>query len=421
MIDTRMGPHPDYHSKLRALIEAGIVMGTTAKSVKMGKQDLIASTAVTDKPKPADLRNELLAQKSELIGELAGAIANQFNNIMMAVTGYAELELKKAGPGEKRSLEQIVSNAARATSLIQKLLAFSRKQAPSPQRLELNTVAASISDLLRQLVGEQVEVVFDFDPNVQSINADAGELEQLILGLALNSRNAMTAGGELTVSTQLVKLDKEFVGASDGARPGDYAMLSVCDTPVRSAEGKTNGTQDLRISIALATARKMVEDAHGLMRISSERNGASFKVYFPALEKSVPAHHEESSPRNIETARTILVVEDDDAVRIPAAEFLMMEGFKVLQARTGAEALHVVSQIRSPLDLLITDIMMPEMSGHQVAAKLNELHPGLKVLYMSGDASEAASSQTAGMPRAILQKPFRLNKLKNKIHEVLGQ
>jgi two-component system, cell cycle sensor histidine kinase and response regulator CckA len=388
----------------------------------MGKQDLIATTAA-DKLKPADLRNELLAQKTELIGELAGSIANQFNNIMMAVTGYAELELKKAGPGEKRSLEQIISNAARATSLIQKLLSFSRKQAPSPQPLELNTVVTSISDLLRQLVGEQVEVVFDFDPNVQSIIADSGELEQLILGLALNSRNAMTGGGELTISTQLVKIDKEFLGANDGARPGDYAMLSVCDAPTGGSVDKTSkaGHQDLRISLALATARKVVEDARGLMRISSERNGTSFKIYFPALEKPVTARHEETSPGNIEISKTILVVEDDDAVRIPAAEFLMMEGFKVLQARTGAEALHVVSQIRSPLDLLITDIMMPEMSGHQVAAKLLDLHPGLKVLYMSGDASEAASSQTAAVPRSILQKPFRLNKLKNKIHEVLGQ
>jgi CheY-like chemotaxis protein len=387
----------------------------------MGKQDLIATTAA-DKFKSADLRNELLAQKSELIGELAGSIANQFNNIMMAVTGYAELELKKAGPGEKRSLEQIISNAARATSLIQKLLAFSRKQAPSPQPLELNTVVTGISDLLRQLVGEQVEVVFDFDPNVQSINADSGELEQLILGLALNSRNAMTGGGELTISTQLVKLDKEFVGANDAAQPGDYAMLSVSDTLAGGSVDKTKaGNQDLRISLALATARKVVDEAHGLMRISSERNGSSFKVYFPALEKPVTTRHAETQPGNIEVSKTILVVEDDDAVRIPAAEFLMMEGFKVLQARTGSEALHVVSQIRSPLDLLITDIMMPEMSGHQVAAKLIELHPGLKVLYMSGDASEAASTQPSAAPRAILQKPFRLNKLKNKIHEVLGQ
>ncbi len=348
---------------------------------------------------------------------------------MMAITGYVELELKKASPKEKRSLEQVLSNAARATFLVQKLLAFSRKQAPLPQSLELNTVITNISDLVCQLAGEQIEVEFKLDPQVQRIKADGGELEQLVLNLILNARNAMTLGGKLTVCTELVKLDEEFVGKSKSAMPGKYAMLSVSDNASdcvkdkTERKGKSAGNQDLRINVALATARRIVEDAHGLIRISSERNnGTSFKVYFPALGKETAEVQANKFPKNVAVARTILVVEDDDAVRIPATEFLMMEGFKVLQARTGYEAIHVTLQNRSPLDLLITDIVMPEMSGHEVAAKLLEMHPDLKILYMSGDAAEASLSHTGGASqRAILQKPFRLNKLKDKIHEVLGQ
>jgi two-component system cell cycle sensor histidine kinase/response regulator CckA len=392
----------------------------------MEKDNLTTPDKSVGTLKSADIRTAQLVQKTELVSELAGAIANQFNNIMMAITGYAEVELKKAALNERRSLEQVLSNAARATLLVQKLLAFSRKQIPSPQPVELNAAITNISELLRQLVGEQVEVVVRLDPHVRRINADCGELEQLVLSLALNARNAMTEGGKLTVSTELVNLDEGFVGTNGGAVSGKYAMLAICDTPAGRVPGKTTkdeGKQDLRISDALPAIRRIVEDAHGLIRISRERNvGTSFEIYFPAQGKDAAEGKKNTLPKNVEVAKTILVVEDDDAVRVPAAEFLMMEGFKVLQARTGAEALHVATQNRSQLDLLITDIVMPEMSGHEVAATLVEMHPELKVLYMSGDAAGAGFSEIARVqPSAILQKPFRLNKLKDKIHEVLGQ
>jgi two-component system cell cycle sensor histidine kinase/response regulator CckA len=384
----------------------------------------VLTTKSLSSPASPDLRTALLAQKTALIGELAEATANQFNNIMMAITSYADLELKKAPPKGRRSLEQVLSNAARATFLIQKLLAFSRKQVPSPQPLDLNNVITEIGDLIRQMVGERVEVVLNLDPHLQRIKTDHVELELLVLSLALSARTAMTAGGKLTLSTETVDLNKGFIGANDNVSPGKYTMLSVWDT----ASGHTaeqivsSANQDLRINLALATVNGIVEDAHGLVRISSDpARGTSFKVYFPALGKESPESLDLTSPKSAPTAKTILVVEDDDAVRVPAAEFLMMEGFKVLQARTGAEAIRVAQQNRSPLDLLVTDIFMPGMSGRDVAEQLLELCPNLKVLYMSGDAHEVAGARGAkGAQNPILQKPFRLNKLKDKIHEVLG-
>jgi two-component system cell cycle sensor histidine kinase/response regulator CckA len=383
----------------------------------------VLTTKSASGPQPSDLRTALLAQKTELIGELAEAAANQFNNIMMAITSYAELELKKAPPKGRRSLEQVLNNAARATFLIQKLLAISRKQVSSPQPLELNSVVTEVSDLIRQIVGESVEVVLCLDPHVQGIKSDRVELEQLILSLALGAREAMSAGGRLTVSTESADLNDGFIGTNDNAFPGRYTMLSFCEIAHGRDPEETPGTnQDMRINLVLATVHKIVDEAHGLVRISSDpAKGASFKIYFPALSKEIADSSDLISSKDAPTAKTILVVEDDDAVRLPAAEFLMMEGFKVLQARTGAEAIRVAQQNRSPLDLLVTDIVMPGMGGQDVAEQLFEMCPSLKVLYMSGDAHQVACASGAeGSRDYILQKPFRLNKLKDKIREVLG-
>jgi two-component system cell cycle sensor histidine kinase/response regulator CckA len=338
---------------------------------------------------------------------------------MMAITSYAELELKKAPPKGRRSLEQVLSNAARATSMVQKLLAISRKQVSSLQPLELNSVITEISDLIGQIVGEHIEVVLSLDPHIQGIKSDRFELEQLILSFALSARDAMTAGGKLTVSTESADLNDGFIGKNDNAFPGKYTVLCVCDAQGRSAQKTSSTNQDLRISLALATVHRIVEEAHGLVRISSDpAKGTSFKIYFPALSKESADSPGLSSPKDEPTAKTILVVEDDDSVRVPAAEFLMMEGFKVLQARTGTEAIRVAQQNRSPLDLLVTDMVMPGMGGRDVAEQLFEMCPGLKVLYMSGDAHQASGAE--GAQNFVLQKPFRLNKLKDKIREVLG-
>ncbi len=373
-----------------------------------------------------DVKTLLLAQKTELIGELTRAMANQFNNTMMAVTSYAELEMKRLPPAERRSLEQVLKNAARATALVQKLLGISRNQAGSPQALNLNSVLTEIRTLIEQLTGERISVVYSLDSAISAVYADPTEIEQLVLSLAVNSRNAMTKGGTLTVTTKPVRLTADSVGESE--RPGDYVMLSVDDTDAGGATTASDqvaagADQDSRVSLSLAAVRAVVNRADGITRFSTEPGtGSSFKIYFPAARQDATAEKERATPRKVAVARTILIVEDDDAVRVPTSELLKMEGFKVLQARTGEEAIHIVQQKHPALDVLITDIVMPKMNGHEVAVRLLELHPGLKVLYMSGDAQEGTSGHDDGQFRgATLRKPFRLEVLKDKIHELLGE
>jgi len=372
-----------------------------------------------------DLRTLLLAQKTELISELTRATANQFNNIMMAITSYAELELRKATASQRPSLEQVLCNAGKATSLVQKLLAISSKQSASLQPVNLNSALRGINNLLEQLVGESVSVVYGLDASSPMVHADPIEIEQVVLSLAINARNAMPRGGTVTVSTKVTELDNESVGFSETARPGEYVTLSIDDTgPGGAAEELLSGPdQDARINLSLAAVRGIVKNAGGFVRFNTEPGkGSSFNLCFPALKGNDREDPKRSSPRTVAVARTILVVEDDDDVRIPASEFLKMEGFKVLQARAGEEAIHVVQQNRSRLDVLITDIVMPKMTGHQVAEKLLDLHPELKVLYMSGDTDEASRSGRAYLPEnAILRKPFRLETLKDRIHELLGE
>ena len=388
------------------------------------------SDLLTGKPKSghreshADLRTLLLAQKTELISEITRATANQFNNIMMAITSYAELEMKKASSSQRGSLEQVLNNAGRATALVQKLLAISRKQAASPQPLDLNNVITGISNLLEQLGGERVSVVYKLDPSIPMVNADPVEIEHLVLSLAIDARNAMAKGGRLTVSTRLVDLKAESVGMGEIERPGKYGMLSVDDTGLGGSLEELVGIQDqdARINLSLAAVRSIVKNARGYVRFNTDpEKGNSFNIYFPSLKPVGREDPKRSSRRNVSVARTILVVEDDDAVRIPTSEFLKMEGFKVLQARTGEEAIHVVQQNRARLDVLITDIVMPKMTGRQVAAKLLDLHSDLKILYMSGDANEAQPARAAdSAENMVLRKPFRLDTLKDKIHELLG-
>jgi two-component system cell cycle sensor histidine kinase/response regulator CckA len=389
---------------------------------------------LTDKPVETkyelrtDLRSLLLAQKTELIAELTRAMANQFNNTMMAITSYAELEMKKAPPTQRRSLEQVLSNAARATNLVQKLLTLSRRQTMSPQPLDLNNSLNGIRDFIEQLIGENASVVYSLDPAVENINADPTEVEQVVLSLAINARNAMSKGGTLTLTTKLIELTKESPDVGELERLGKYVMLAIDDTGSGEAsdglalESSSAPNQDSRVNLSFAAVRGIVQNSQGMVRFSSEPGkGSSFRIYFPAISLRAAGGRGRTAPRSVPVARTILVVEDDDSVLVPATEFLMMEGFKVLQAGTGAEAIHVVQQNRSLPDVLITDIIMPRMSGREVAEKLRELHPGLKVLFMSGDDSAANLPLNGTVQNTILRKPFRLDTLKDKIHELLGE
>ncbi len=385
--------------------------------------------AVQVAPSPAKHKDRgtlLQSQRTELVGQLAGAMANQFNNIMMAVTSYAELELKNATPQQKRSLEQILVNSARATSLIQKLLAFTSKHSPSPANLSLNTAVDDICRLLQPLMGDGINVSTKLDPAVGNILADSIEIEQLVLSLGMNAREALAQGGNLQISTELLYLEPN--AGDEIEKAGQYAMLCMHYTPVSNKtapETPSLGSQDIRITQAIAAVRNIVREGRGHLRVSNRPgHGTTFRVYFPSLSAESVAQKKEVVQANAApSTKTVLIVEDDDAVRNPAAEFLKMEGFKVLQARTGPEALRIVQESRSQLDLLVTDIVMAGMHGNKVAEELHKTHPGLKVLFMSGDVNEAAKAtkNSATHAQNMLQKPFRLNKLNDKIRELLGE
>lgn len=386
----------------------------------------VATELSSSSPDPRTDLTLLRAQKSELIAELTGVMANQFNNTMMAITGYAELEMKKLPVRERRSLEQIVSSAGRATALVQKLLAISRKHTSQPHPIDLNHVLTELAPLLEQFVGERVLVALNLNAHLARVEADPVELDEALLGLALAARSAMTDGGKMSIST---KLDELNPGSTrEGEKPGPYVVLSIEESisdgrnDAVEQQAQEASTYKFRVSLSLATVRGIVRHSGGFVRIGFEpEKGASVTVYFPALQAATGKGEAEGLPRKLPLARTILLVDDDDAVRIPASEFLKMEGFKVLQARTGEEALHVVQQNRSCVDVLITDVVMPKMNGHEVARQLVELQPGLKVLYMSGDADGARLPHGTNYSQAALRKPFRLDALKDTIHELLGE
>jgi CheY-like chemotaxis protein len=409
-----------YAGNLTLIFGKSTVVGKAPTTMRMltSQNDLPRQT---DLQPQAELRTLLLTQKSELIAEIAQAMANQFNNLMMAVTSSAELELKKASAKDRHGLEQILTHATRATSLMQKLLSFSRKHASAPQCFDLNSAISEVSSLLKELVGEQTELILKLDADAE-ICADRIDVEQALFALVVIARNAMNGNGKLTISTSTKDLNQEFIGSSDDAAPGKYLALSLEHAGAKSGSSPHRDPAD-NVTLSLSAVRGVVRSCHGLVRYSSQPEiGSSFQMFFPASTIRTAEDESQALPRVPATSRTILVVEDDDAVRLPAAEFLMMEGFKVLQARTGVEALNVVQQSRSALDILITDMAMPKMNGREVAAALLGQNPNLKVLYISGDPGRQADAEAANSPtHAVLRKPFRLNVLRDRIHDLMGE
>jgi len=378
-----------------------------------------ASAVARSRYLPADIQAQLIAQRTHLISELAGAIDNQFNNIMMAVSSYAELELKKAPLAAKRSLEQVLKNAGQATYLIQKLLAFSRDRTQTPEVLQLNDVIRGLNDLLVELVGKHLEFVVHLEPDLPKIKADRIELEQLLLSMAIQIHNANPGRGKLVLSTACSSVDRVQRNAHEEMTANERVKLSLCVSEEEQAKQggqsiPTSEAQDYSSSLSMAAIERIVKEANGLLRTDIRSgNSIEFTIYFPAAKSEGPAPEAMPPEKSLTGSRTILVVEDDDAVRIPATEFLKMEGFKVLQAKSGAEAINIAQHKRAPVDLIITDIVMPVMGGREVARELAEMYPGLKVLYMSGDAHQASRDE-------VLQKPFRLDKLNEKIRSLLG-
>jgi signal transduction histidine kinase len=376
----------------------------------------------------------LQAQKMEAIGRLAGGVAHDFNNLLTIISGYSAplLEQMDGKAPLRGHVEQIATAADRAAMLTRQLLAFGRRQVLAPQILDLNTVVANMEKMLRRLIGEDIDLATLQDPQLGRVKADPGQIEQVILNLAVNARDAIPRGGKLTLETANVDLDNSYAREHVAVTPGPYVMLAVSDNgvgmdpptlarifePFFTTKEVGKGT-----GLGLATVYGIVKQSGGNVYVYSEpRRGATFKIYLPRVEETFagvePNRHAAAPTTGTET---VLLVEDEDTVRFLIRNILESKGYRVLEARRGTEALSLCERHTGPLHLLLTDLVMPEMDGRELAEQLGPRYPAMKVLYISGYTNGALVHH--GMlpgDTAYLQKPFTPDTLAQKVREVLG-
>ncbi|MCS6859198.1 MAG: PAS domain S-box protein [Abditibacteriales bacterium] len=372
-------------------------------------------------------------QKMEAIGRLAGGIAHDFNNLLTAIIGYAELLMVNLPPESplRAHAEGIFKAGGSAASLTRQLLAFSRQQVLQPEVLNLNDIVSHTTQFIERLIGEDIQVVTMLDPQLRLVEADPTQIEQVILNLAVNARDAMPQGGTLTLETKNVYLDEAYARLHFETQPGHYVLLAVSDSGVGMDEETqlhifepffTTKEMGKGTGLGLSTVYGIVKQSGGRIEVYSEEGrGTTFKIYLPCLEGAAEAAAESvASPPLLPGQETILIVEDADAVRDSAREALSQSGYTVLEARNGEEALRLSQQHAGPIHLLLTDVMMPLMSGRELAEQLTAQRPETKVLYMSGYTDNAIVNHGVLAPGiAYLQKPFSPAVLTQKVREVL--
>jgi signal transduction histidine kinase len=373
------------------------------------------------------------SQKMEAVGRLAGGVAHDFNNLLTVIRGYSELLLARLAPEDsiRKDMIEVKKAADRASGLTRQLLAFSRRQFIAPKIIDLNALIANMDGMLRRLLGEDiVELCTELNPHTGSIRADAGQIEQVIMNLAVNARDAMPKGGRLTIETRNVTVGKPTRQTPAGVKPGSYVLLAVRDTghgmdeetqshlfePFFTTKEKGKGT-----GLGLSTVYGIVKQTGGSIVVESQKDqGATFKIYFPLVDQGAPGAAGTPDAEPLHGRETILLVEDEPAVRGLVHETLRLHGYTVLEARHGIEALMTGAKHQGPIHLLLTDVVMPQMSGPEVAEKIQIVRPGIKVLYMSGYPDHPLFEQ-GGIARdaSFLPKPFTPNVLAKKVRDVL--
>ena len=375
------------------------------------------------------------AQKLEALGRLAGGIAHDFNNLLTAILGYGSLVRGRLGPDSPsmRDLEEILRAADRAARLTRQLLAFSRQQVLEPRVLDLNAVVTDLDRMLRRLIGEDIDLVTAPAEGLGRIKADPGQLEQVLLNLIVNSRDAMPGGGKLTIETADVDLDEGPARARADVAPGHYVMLAVSDTgcgmspevrarmfePFFTTREMGRGT-----GLGLSTVHGIVKQSDGHIEVYSEPGrGTTIKIYFPRAEEPLEVLERPSpAATRIEGTETILLVEDEEMIRRMLTQSLELLGYAVIEACDGSEAIAACEWRDRPVDLLITDVIMPLMNGPELVQRIAAIRPDLRVLFMSGYTDRALIHQ--GLRRsgtAFLQKPFTPEALARKIREILDE
>jgi two-component system cell cycle sensor histidine kinase/response regulator CckA len=376
------------------------------------------------------------AQKMESVGQLAGGIAHDFNNLLTVINSYSDMLLSEAAFEDafvRNGLEQIKEAGHRAASLTRQLLAFSRRQVLEPVVLNLNDTLTSITKLLRRLIGEDIILTVCAHPELGRVKVDPGQIEQIIMNLAVNARDAMPKGGQLTLETANVDLDNAYAGYHQSVVPGPYVMLAVSDTgcgmdadtqakifePFFTTKGPGQGT-----GLGLATVYGIVKQSGGSIWVYSEvAKGTVFKIYLPRVEEGIVPHAVASlPPDDLQGSETVLLVEDDEMVRALTQAILERYGYTVLAPKTVRDALHFAQNDPRVVHLLLTDTIMPVMNGPELAQQILLLRPKIKVICMSGYTDKAFPNGGSPEPgHSFIQKPFTPTTLARKIRDVLGQ
>jgi two-component system, cell cycle sensor histidine kinase and response regulator CckA len=373
------------------------------------------------------------AQKMEAIGQLTGGIAHDFNNMLTVILGYSELMLKSLPPDAplRDHVEQVKEAGVRASLLTRQLLAFSRKQVLQPRVLDLNAVLTNMDQMLQRLIGEDIALVAVPAAGLWRVYADPSQIDQIIVNLAVNARDAMPQGGKLTIETANAELEDAYAREHVSVKPGSYVMLAVSDTgcgmdaetqarmfePFFTTKEPGKGT-----GLGLSTVYGIVKQSNGNIWVYSELGrGTTFKIYLPSVEAEAKAvEPSREAARTVRGSETILLVEDENPVRALIRSTLQANGYTVLEAHDGKHAIQVCEQHKGPIHLLVTDVVMPGMGGRDLEERLKPSRPNMKVLFMSGYTDKAIVHHGELDPgTAFLQKPFTPDALARKVREVL--
>jgi two-component system cell cycle sensor histidine kinase/response regulator CckA len=373
------------------------------------------------------------AQKMEAVGRLAGGIAHDFNNALAVITGYSDLLQLHLLPGDplRPYAEEVGKAGRRAASLTRQLLGFSRKQVIHPVVLDLNTVIGEMEQMIRRLIGDDIQVAFKREPRLGKVKLDPGQLEQILLNLAVNARDAMPTGGKLWLETANVKVDDAYARQYPYAKPGRYVMLSVSDSgcgidsetqrhifePFFTTKPPGKGT-----GLGLSTVYGIVKQNGGTVNVYSEvGKGTTFRIKFPLTQESLEEIQSAPAPSRLTGSETILLVEDEEALRALANTCLVSRGYKVMEAASPADARRIIADHPTRIHLLLTDVVMPGASGPELARLLREINPQLKVLFMSGYTGDLLAQHGVLEPGILLlEKPFSMDSLLATVREALG-
>lgn len=411
-------------------VEKHLVGAHLERSIRYALRNWQSSRALHDREE--QLRH---SQKMEAIGRLAGGVAHDFNNLLTAIIGYTDMiaERSDVDPATAREVREIRRAADRGAALTRQLLAFSRKQLLHPTIISINESVAGLLHMLPRLIGDHIHTDARLGTGLGFVKADASQIEQVIVNLVLNARDAMPTGGHVTIETTNVELNEERLAAEGlGLEPGRYAMLAITDTGVGMDEATrahafepffTTKAKGKGTGLGLATVYGIIDQSGGAITVdSAPGRGTSIRIYLPTTNASPVPERLHAAPHGTEGTETLLLVEDNDAIREISAQALRRRGYTVFEARNGEEAIDWTGRSTQRTDMLITDVVMPGMSGPNLAARLMQQNPKLRVLYMSGytdDATEVHGAFWGGVP--LLQKPFTPSQLAERVRMALDE